>query len=85
MDNRIITITPKGETKQYSVECQFLQLGKARTFLLNESKYALERKGIILIPGCKASENGIPYRINNIWYPPNSVFPFIDVIFDYPL
>ena len=81
MTNRIITITPKGGTEQHSFECQLVIIGNDRTYVLDSTSQNLSD----LAPGCKVFDDGVLYRIKEIWYSPDSRYAFLNVYRDLPV
>ena len=75
MTNRIITVTPKGGTEQHSFECQLVIIGNDQTYVLDNTSQNLSD----LVPGCKVFDEGILYRIKEIWYSPDSKYLFLNV------
>ena len=81
MDNSIITITPKGDTEQHSFECQAVMIGDDRNYVFDSTTLNLSD----LAPGCKVFDQGVLYRIKEIWYSPDSQYAFLNVYRDLPV
>ena len=81
MTNRIITIQPKGTSQQRSYDCQLVMVGNIRTYVLDNTSQNLSD----LAPGCKVFDQGVLYRIKEIWYSPDSRYAFLNVYRDLPV
>ena len=81
MTNRIITIQPKGTSQQHSFECQLVIIGNDRNYVLDNTSQNLSD----LAPGCKVFDQGVLYRIKEIWYSPDSRYAFLNVYRDLPV
>ena len=81
MTNRIITIQPKGTTQLRSYDCQLVMVGNIRTYVLDNTSQNLSD----LAPGCKVFDQGVLYRIKEIWYSPDSRYAFLNVYRDLPV
>ena len=83
MDHKTITIQTNTEKKdkldQRSFSCQILELGKTRTYVLDETKNDLTRKRFSLTPGCRVFDDGVMYIIQDIHYWPKPMYPFLIV------
>ena len=81
MTNRIITIQPKGTAQLRSYDCQLVMVGNIRTYVLDNTSQNLSD----LAPGCKVFDDGVLYRIKEIWYSPDSRYAFLNVYRDLPV
>ena len=81
MTNRIITIQPKGTSQQRSYDCQLVMVGNIRTYVLDNTSQNLSG----FAPGCKVFDDGVLYRIKEIWYSPDSRYAFLNVYRDLPV
>lgn len=73
----------RNTVNSYAFRCQLITVGNTRTYLLSETKRELERRHIFLLPGCKIIDDGVAYRILDIWYSPRPMQPFVIVYRDY--
>ena len=87
MNYRDITIQTRPRKRDtinlHAFRCQLITIGNTRTYLLSETKRELERRHIFLLPGCKIIDDGVAYRIFDVWYSPRPMHPFITVYRDY--
>ena len=81
MDNKIITIQQKGTTEQRLFECQVVIIGIDRNYVLDNTSQNLSG----FAPGCKVFDDGVLYRIKEIWYSPDSRYAFLNVYRDLPV
>lgn len=69
----------KGTFDRRSFECQVINLGSTRTYVLSETKRQLMQKHFDLTTDCLIFDNKDVYHIEEIWYTPRPRFPFISV------
>ncbi len=81
MDNRIIAITPKGDTEQHSFECQVVMIGNDRNYVFDNTTLNLSD----FTSGCKVFDDGFLYRIKEIWNSPDSRYAFLNAYRDLPV
>ena len=83
MSNRTIILqtTHNGKTEQHSFECQVVIIGIDRNYVLDNTSQNLSD----LVPGCKVFDDGVLYRIKEIWYSPDSRYAFLNVYRDLPV
>ena len=81
MNYRDITIqtntSKKGKLDQRSFKAQRIKVGDNDVYVLDETKRDLIRKRFDLAPGCRIQDDGIIYRVMDIWYSPKPYHPFI--------
>lgn len=83
MSNRtiILQINRHDKTEQHSFECQVVIIGNDRNYVLDSTTQNLSD----FTPGCKAFDDGVLYRIKEIWYSPDSRYAFLNVYRDLPV
>ena len=83
MSNRIIIlqINRHDKTEQHSFECQLVIIGNDRNYVLDNTVQNLSD----FTPGCKVFDDGVLYRIKEIWYSPDSRYAFLNVYRDLPV
>jgi len=83
MSNRtiILQINRHDKTEQHSFECQVVIIGNDRNYVLDNTSQNLSD----LAPGCKVFDDGVLYRIKEIWYSPDSRYAFLNVYRDLPV
>ena len=83
MSNRtiILQINRHDKTEQHSFECQLVIIGNDRNYVLDNTSQNLSD----LAPGCKVFDQGVLYRIKEIWYSPDSRYAFLNVYRDLPV
>ena len=83
MSNRtiILQINRHDKTEQHSFECQLVIIGNDRNYVLDNTSQNLSG----LAPGCKVFDDGVLYRIKEIWYSPDSRYAFLNVYRDLPV
>ena len=83
MSNRtiILQINRHDKTEQHSFECQVVIIGNDRNYVLDNTSQNLSD----FTPGCKVFDQGVLYRIKEIWYSPDSRYAFLNVYRDLPV
>ena len=83
MSNRtiILQINRHDKTEQLSFECQVVMIGNDRTYVFDNTTQNLSA----FTPGCKVFDDGVLYRIKEIWYSPDSRYAFLNVYRDLPV
>ena len=83
MSNRtiILQINRHDKTEQHSFECQLVMIGNDRNYVLDNTSQNLSA----FTPGCKVFDQGVLYRIKEIWYSPDSRYAFLNVYRDLPV
>ena len=83
MSNRaiILQINRHDKTEQHSFECQVVIIGNDRNYVLDSTTQNLSD----FTPGCKVFDDGVLYRIKEIWYSPDSRYAFLNVYRDLPV
>ena len=81
MNRKTITVQTnvkkKGKLDQRSFTCQVIELGESRVYILDKTKNDLTRKRFQLTPGCRLTDEGITYNIENIEYWKKPMYPFL--------
>ena len=81
MNRKTITVQTnvkkKGKLDQRSFTCQVIELGESRVYVLDNTKNDLTRKRFQLTPGCRLTDEGITYNIENIEYGKKPMYPFL--------
>ena len=77
----ILQINRHDKTEQHSFECQLVMIGNDRNYVLDNTSQNLSD----FTPGCKVFDDGVLYRIKEIWYSPDSRYAFLNVYRDLPV
>ena len=85
MNSKIISIQPKVTTQLRSYESQVVSIGNVRTYVLDNTKQDQTDNLSDLSPGYKVFDDGVLYRIKEIWYSPDSRYAFLNVYRDLPV
>lgn len=82
MNSKVITIQPIETTQQRSFDCQLVVICNVRTYVLDNTEQDQTDNLSDLVPGCKVFDDGVLYRIKEIWYSPDSKYLFLNVYRD---